>query len=153
MSNRAEGCVSTKADAAGVRSRFHTGKSAFRVLAEKTSDMIGSSTAFVVSIVIVTVWACTGFLFHFSDAWQLVINTFTNVLTLFIVFLIQNTQNRDAKAMHLKLDELIRAVRDARTHLVGLENLSDEEMENLGQQFERLKQRELNKLERSAKGS
>ncbi len=126
-----------------------TGKSTFRLMAEKTSAAIGSSYAFAAVIAIVAVWGLSGFAFHFSDAWQLVINTFTNVVTLFIVFLIQNTQNRDAKAMHLKLDELIRAVTEARTHLVGLENLSDDDLARLGRQFQRIQQREIRKIEKT----
>ena len=80
--------------------------------------------------------ACHGPTFHFSDTWQLIINTATTVVTFLMVFLIQNTQNRDAKAMHLKLDELIRAVKGARNQLVDLENLSDDDLKKLEQQFQ-----------------
>jgi low affinity Fe/Cu permease len=121
-------------------------------MAESAAAIIGSPTAFAASVVIVLVWALSGFAFHFSDGWQLVINTLTNVVTLFIVFLIQNTQNRDAKAMQLKLDELIRAVGDARTHLVGLENLSDEDIAALERQFRRIQRREMRKIEQKADG-
>ncbi|PYI82144.1 MAG: hypothetical protein DMF05_00440 [Verrucomicrobia bacterium] len=85
------------------------------------------------------VWLITGPTFHFSDTWQLIINTATTVVTFLMVFLIQNTQNRDAKAMHLKLDELIRAVKGARNQLVDLENLSDEDLKKLEEQFRRLR--------------
>jgi low affinity Fe/Cu permease len=85
------------------------------------------------------VWAVTGPLFHYSDTWQLVINTSTTIVTFLIVFLIQNTQNRDTKAVHLKLDELLRGVKGARTSLVNLESLSDQELEHLQKEFERLK--------------
>jgi low affinity Fe/Cu permease len=78
-------------------------------------------------------------MFHYSDTWQLVINTGTTIITFLMVFLIQNTQNRDAKAIHLKLDELIRGVKGARTHLVELQELSDEELERLQEQFKRLR--------------
>ena len=78
-------------------------------------------------------------MFHYSDTWQLVINTGTTIITFLMVFLIQNTQNRDAKAIHLKLDELIRGVKGARTHLVELEELSDAELERLQEQFRRLR--------------
>src|SRR5438552_11594997 len=80
-------------------------------------------------------------MFHFSDTWQLVINTATTIVTFLMVFLIQNTQNRDAKAVHLKLDELIRALKDARNELVDLENLSDEELKKLEKQFQRMRKR------------
>ena len=81
------------------------------------------------------VWALTGPTFHYSDTWQLIINTGTTIVTFLMVFLIQNTQNRDAKAVHLKLDELIRALKGARNKLVDLEKLSDDELKNLEQQF------------------
>jgi low affinity Fe/Cu permease len=83
-------------------------------------------------------WAVTGPLFHFSDTWQLVINTATTIVTFLVVFLIQNTQNRDNKAIHLKLDELLRGVRGARTGLVNLESLTDEELDRLQKEFEKL---------------
>ena len=86
----------------------------------------------------IIVWGALGPVFHFSDTWQLVINTTTTIITFLMVFLIQNTQNRDTKAIHLKLDELLRGVSGARTSLVNLENLSDEELERLQKQFERL---------------
>ncbi len=117
-------------------------KSAFRILAEKTAEAVGSPAAFFLSVIGVTLWILSGLVVGFGNGWQLVINTLTNLFTLFIVLLIQNTQNRHAKAVHLKLDELIRAMREARTGLVGLENLSDEELERLEKQFERIRQRE-----------
>ena len=87
------------------------------------------------------VWALTGPTFHFSDTWQLIINTGTTIVTFLMVFLIQNTQNRDAKAVHLKLDELIRALKGARNKLVDLEELSDDELNNLEQQFTRIRKK------------
>ena len=89
----------------------------------------------------ILVWAVLGPLFHFSDTWQLVINTATTIVTFLMVFLIQNTQNRDTKALHLKLDELLRGVVGARTSFVNLENLSDEELEKLQHEFERVRGR------------
>jgi low affinity Fe/Cu permease len=83
-------------------------------------------------------WAAMGPIFHFSDTWQLVINTGTTIVTFLMVFLIQNTQNRDAKAIHLKLDELIHAMKGARNSLVNLENLSDEQLEKLQHEFQRV---------------
>ena len=97
--------------------------------------------AFVLACGVIVVWAITGPLFRFSDTWQLVINTATTIVTFLIVFLIQNTQNRDTKAVHLKLDELLRGVSGARTSLVDLEHLSDEELDRLQKEFERLNQR------------
>ena len=88
---------------------------------------------------VIFVWIITGPTFHFSDTWQLIINTATTVITFLMVFLIQNTQNRDAKAMHLKLDELIRAIKGARNQLVDLENLSDDDLKKLEEQFGRLR--------------
>lgn len=92
----------------------------------------------------ILVWIVTGPTFHFSDTWQLIINTATTIITFLMVFLIQNTQNRDAKAMHLKLDELIRAVKGARNQLVDLEELSDEELKKLEKQFQRMRKRSEN---------
>ena len=108
---------------------------AFRKMASSAAAAVGSKWAFLLSILIVVVWAATGPIFKFSDTWQLVINTGTTIVTFLMVFLIQNTQNRDAKAIHLKLDELIRGVHGARTHLVNLEEFSDEELESLQKQF------------------
>lgn len=114
----------------------------FRKFAHNTSQVVGSSWTFLVAVLIILVWATTGPIFHYSDTWQLVINTGTTIITFLMVFLIQNTQNRDAKAIHLKLDELLRGVVGARTGLVDLEDLSDAELEALQKEFERLKDQE-----------
>jgi len=114
---------------------------AFRVFAHRSSVMLGSAWAFTGAVLVILVWILTGPTFHFSDTWQLIINTATTVITFLMVFLIQNTQNRDAKAMHLKLDELIRAIKDARDELVDLEDLSDEELKKLEEQFRRTRKR------------
>jgi low affinity Fe/Cu permease len=90
---------------------------------------------------IIVIWAVTGPLFGFSDTWQLVINTGTTIVTFLMVFLIQNTQNRDAKAIHLKLDELIRAVAEARTGMVDLEEMSEDELDRLHREFQELRKR------------
>jgi low affinity Fe/Cu permease len=90
-------------------------------------------------VLVICIWILTGPTFHFSDTWQLIINTATTVITFLMVFLIQNTQNRDAKAMHLKLDEIIRALKGARNQLVDLEDLSDEDLKKLEEQFQRLR--------------
>jgi len=114
---------------------------AFRVFAQRSSVMLGSAWAFSGAVLVILVWILTGPTFHFSDTWQLIINTATTVITFLMVFLIQNTQNRDAKAMHLKLDELIRALKGARNQLVDLEDLSDEELKKLEKQFKSMRER------------
>jgi len=114
---------------------------AFRVFARRSSMMLGSAWAFSGAMLVIIVWLLTGPIFHFSDPWQLIINTATTVITFLMVFLIQNTQNRDAKAMHLKLDEIIRALKSARNQLVDLEDLSDEDLKKLEEQFRRLRQK------------
>jgi low affinity Fe/Cu permease len=119
----------------------------FRKFAQITSAVVGSSWAFIFAVLIILVWAITGPMFHYSDTWQLVINTGTTIITFLMVFLIQNTQNRDAKAIHLKLDELIKGVKGARTSMVNLEQLSDEDLEQLQKEFERIHRNESNDIE------
>ena len=114
---------------------------AFRVFARRSSSMLGSAWAFTAALLVIVIWLVTGPVFHFSNTWQLIINTATTIITFLMVFLIQNTQNRDAKAVHLKLDELIRAVKDARNELVDLEELSDEELQKLEEQFRNMRKR------------
>src|SRR5580765_3271274 len=109
----------------------------FRRFSVAAANALGSSWIFIANFLLILVWLVAGPFFHYSDTWQLVVNTATTVFTYLAVFLIQNTQNRDAKAMHLKLDELIRGVKGARTGLVDLEELSDEELEKLQKEFER----------------
>jgi low affinity Fe/Cu permease len=113
----------------------------FRQFAAKTAERVGSPWSFLLGVVVILLWAAAGPVYHYSDTWQLVINTGTTVVTFLMVFLIQNSQNRDAKAIHLKLDELIRAVQGARNGLVNLEDLSDEELDWLRQEFRRLRER------------
>ena len=133
-------------------------RDAFGVFARKTSNILGSAWAFVLAIVIIVVWALTGPTFHYSDTWQLIINTGTTIVTFLMVFLIQNTQNRDAKAVHLKLDELIRALGGARNKLVDLEKLSDDELKSLETEFEKLRKKaegakeEVEELKETAQG-
>src|SRR5262245_40231801 len=100
----------------------------FRKFARRSSEFVGSAEVFLGACVVIGVWALLGPRFHYSDTWQLVINTTTTIITFLMVFLIQNTQNRDARAIQLKLDELIRAVQGARTGMVRLEELSDEDL-------------------------
>jgi low affinity Fe/Cu permease len=113
----------------------------FRKFANRVSLAVGSAWAFLVAAAVVLTWILSGPLFGFSDTWQLVINTGTTIVTFLVVFLIQNTQNRDARAIHLKLDELIRAVHGARNQLVDLEQLSDEELERLQREFHEFHQK------------
>jgi low affinity Fe/Cu permease len=125
---------------------------AFRLFAHRSAVMLGSAWAFAAAVLAILVWIVTGPTFHFSDTWQLIINTATTIITFLMVFLIQNTQNRDAKAMHLKLDELIRALKGARNQLVDLESLSDEDLKKLEEQFRRLRKQTENSRTRSDNG-
>jgi low affinity Fe/Cu permease len=112
---------------------------AFRIFARRSSMILGSAWAFAGAVLAILIWILTGPTFHFSDTWQLIINTATTIITFLMVFLIQNTQNRDAKAVHLKLDEIIRALKGARNELVDLEELSDEDLKELEKQFQRIR--------------
>ncbi|HEY3694537.1 low affinity iron permease family protein [Phenylobacterium sp.] len=103
----------------------------FSTFANATAKATGSPWAFVVCVTVVVLWAVTGPLFHFSDTWQLVINTGTTIITFLMVFLIQNTQNRDGAALQAKLDELIRVTKEARNDLVGIENKPEEVLEEV----------------------
>ena len=113
----------------------------FHDFAKSLAAAVGSPWAFITALAVVALWSATGPLFHYSDTWQLVINTGTTIVTFLMVFLIQNTQNRDAKAIHLKLDELIRSVKGARNQLIDLEELSEEELDDLQRQFVKLRRR------------
>jgi low affinity Fe/Cu permease len=113
----------------------------FRKFARNASDLLGRAESFLMALFAIMVWAALGPVYHYSDTWQLVINTATTIVTFLMVFLIQNTQNRDAKAIHLKLDELIRGVKGARTGLVRLEELTDDELKELESSFESLRRK------------
>src|SRR6201994_1384428 len=120
------------------RTRYHEAKELvqtthginfwFSRFASQTAQIVGHPYMFLAAVFVIALWAITGPYFHYSDTWQLIINTGTTIITFLVVFLIQNTQNRDAKAIHLKLDELIRALGSARNNLLDLEELSDEEL-------------------------
>jgi low affinity Fe/Cu permease len=118
---------------------------AFRRFARYTSDVLGSSWAFSAAVVIVLVWGLTGPYFRYSDGWQLTINTGTTIVTFLMVFLIQNTQNRESRAAHLKLDELIKAVRGARNNMIDLDRLTDEELRELEAKYKKLCDRRASK--------
>ena len=113
-------------------------RDAFRRLACRSAEVVGSTSAFALALLVVATWAVSGPYFGFSDTWQLVINTGTTIVTFLMVFLIQNAQNRDAKALHLKLDELIHGVKGARNELINLEDLTDEQIDQLQREFARL---------------
>lgn len=122
--------------------RYHTHMTnVFRRIAARISNWAGTATVFLGAIVVVLVWASSGAAFHYSDTWQLVINTGTTIITFLMVFLIQNTQNRDGKAVQLKLDELIRATKGAQLHYIGLEDLSDAELTELDNEFKQITSR------------
>jgi low affinity Fe/Cu permease len=103
------------------------------------SGWLGSKWAFAAAACVIVLWGALGPVFHYSDTWQLVINTGTTIVTFLMVFLIQNTQNRDARAINLKLDELIHAIDKARNNMIDIENLSDVELDKLHTRYERLK--------------
>ena len=108
----------------------------FHRLSETVATAVGTSWAFLLALAVVVIWAITGPVFDYSDTWQLLINTGTTVVTFLMVFIIQNSQNREAKVVTIKLDELLRAVEGARTELVGLDHMSEEELEEVQKQFQ-----------------
>jgi len=128
----------------------------FRKFASAASVAAGSPWTFIGAVVFLVLWACSYPIFlGFSnplDTWQLIVNTATTIVTFLMVFLIQNTQNRDAKALHLKLDELIRAAKGARNRLVELENCTDEELEELKKEFEAIRKRAANEQKKVKDG-
>ena len=121
----------------------------FRKFAQKAAHAMGTSWAFIIAVLIIIIWGTTGPFFNYSDTWQLVINTGTTIITFLMVFLIQNTQNRDAIAFHLKLDELLKGVKGARSELIDLEELSDDELEELHKQFKKIHDIESHKNKRA----
>jgi low affinity Fe/Cu permease len=108
----------------------------FRRFARIAAEAVGSPAAFLFGVIVTLIWAATGSYFRYSDTWQLVINTGTSIATFLIVFLIQNTQNRESKVIQLKLDELIRALRTARTELVQMEALTDEQLDDIQRELQ-----------------
>jgi len=110
----------------------------FRKAAAKVSCVLGSPAAFIVATILVVLWAAFGPYFGYSDTWQLVINTSTTIGTFLMLFVLQNSQNRDTKAINIKLDELLRAIEGARNRLVDLENATDDDLDKLESEFRRL---------------
>src|ERR1051326_569685 len=111
----------------------------FHTFAGRASQVVGSKWAFTFATLLIACWAVLGPYFHYSDTWQLVVNTATTMVTFLIVFLIQNTQNRDARAIHLKLDEIIHALKGARNEMIQIENLSDADLEIISKSFEKVR--------------
>ncbi len=121
----------------------------FRKFAESVSQAVGTSWAFIAAIAIILGWACSGPLFHFSTHWQLVVNSFTTIVTFLVVFIIQHTQNRDFKAIQLKLDELLRASENTHRGMVNLHNMSDEDLSRLEKAFEKFGGKDIEAVLRS----
>jgi len=112
----------------------------FSRFAAQVSQWVGSSWMFLLAVGLIVVWGGTGPMFHYSDTWQLIVNTATTIVTFLMVFLIQNTQNRDARAIHLKLDEIIRSIHQAHNEMIDIEKLSDDELEELAKHYERIRE-------------
>ena len=123
----------------GKRARKKSNGDWFGHLAADASSYVGSKWGFGVAVLVIIVWAITGPIYKYSDAWQLVINTGTTIVTFLMVFLIQNTQNRDARAIHLKLDELIHALSGAKNQMIDIEKLSDQELDELSEKYEKIR--------------
>jgi low affinity Fe/Cu permease len=134
--------MATRDFVSGTHVSEHNGS--FHTFAGHASLVVGSKWAFTTAVLVILFWGLCGPYFHFSDTWQLVVNTATTIVTILIVFLIQNTliqntQNRDARAIHLKLDEIIHALKGARNEMIQIENLSDSDLENISKNFERIR--------------
>jgi low affinity Fe/Cu permease len=123
------------------QSNSHEFREKFRRFSGATAAVLGSPWAFCFAVVAIIIWVALGPVYHYSDTWQLVINTGTTIVTFLMVFVIQNTQNRDARAIHLKLDELLRGVKGARTKLVDLENCTEEELQHYENEFHQIRKR------------
>lgn len=119
----------------------------FRKFATGVSAMAGNAYTFAIAILLIVLWASTGSFFNFSNTWQLVINTFTTITTFLMVFLIQNTQNRDSRAIHLKLDELLKSIKGARDKVINIEELPDELMDEMHDEFRNLQAKYVKKME------
>jgi low affinity Fe/Cu permease len=114
-------------------------KEYFQTFANQCSHVAGSKWTFLSAVLLILGWGLTGPLFHYSDAWQLVVNTSTTIVTFLMVFLIQNAQNRDSHALHLKLDEIIRSLRGANNKMIDIEKLSDQELAELAAEYQKVR--------------
>jgi low affinity Fe/Cu permease len=112
----------------------------FHVFATQAAYWVGTKWAFLLALLSIVVWLVSGSYFQYSDTWQLVINTGTTVITFLVVFLIQNTQNRDARAIHLKLDEIIKSIDQAQNEMIDIEHLSDRELQNLADKYQKVRE-------------
>jgi low affinity Fe/Cu permease len=113
----------------------------FHKISAKVASIAGKASTFVLALLMIVIWLVSGPLFNYSDTWQLAINTTTTIITFLMVFLIQNTQNRDSKAMHLKLDELIKVTKAASNKFIEVEEDSDEEIDALEEKFKKIKEK------------
>jgi low affinity Fe/Cu permease len=112
----------------------------FHVFATRAANAVGNKWAFLAALLIIVLWLVSGPYFHYSDTWQLIINTGTTVVTFLVVFLIQNTQNRDARAIHLKLDEIIKSIDQAQNEMIDIEHLSDDELQKLADKYQKVRE-------------
>jgi len=112
----------------------------FHVFATQAANWVGTKWAFLGALLVIVLWILTGPYFHYSDTWQLIINTGTTVVTFLVVFLIQNTQNRDARAIHLKLDEIIKSIDQAHNEMIDIEHLSDDELQRLAEKYQKVRE-------------
>ena len=112
----------------------------FHVFATRAANLVGTKWAFLLALLVIALWLVSGPYFHYSDTWQLIINTGTTVVTFLVVFLIQNTQNRDARAIHLKLDEIIKSIDHAHNEMIDIEHLSDDELQKLADKYQKVRE-------------
>jgi low affinity Fe/Cu permease len=125
----------------------------FHVFATQAANWVGTKGAFLAALLVIVLWLVTGPYFHYSDTWQLIINTGTTVVTFLVVFLIQNTQNRDARAIHLKLDEIIKSIDKAHNEMIDIEHLSDQELQTLADRYQKVREECDNRRTRQKKNS
>ena len=112
----------------------------FHIFAMRAANWVGTKWAFLAALLVIVLWLVSGPYFRYSDTWQLIINTGTTVVTFLVVFLIQNTQNRDARAIYLKLDEIIKAIDNAQNEMIDIEHLSDDELQNLANKYQKIRE-------------
>ena len=130
--------------------RNHSEKG-FHIFATQAANLVGMKWAFLAALLVIVLWLVSGPYFHYSDTWQLIINTGTTVVTFLVVFLIQNTQNRDARAIHLKLDEIIKSIDQAQNEMIDIEHLSDAELQKLADKYQRVREECDNRRQRTRK--